>query len=355
MKFSKSILIFLVFSSLAGAFFYALDRTNGNLFKSLQFTLYFLAIKMGLIGPNLPLKLDHHQPTQQLVSRVNKVELPGYHPYLSVYNDYRPSGLFMDSIERYSLVPQYSYSQDAINELRAGNSRVREAAWLLITIWMLQQQSVGFQPVRPVARPPHLESARNLLFGKPKPDQFSSQRFETKVEGRKRHRAELNIDMDEQYRQFLLTKNTNTNCSQKRFEELCVEEKNGRVDYGSIDEALSILEAEGQGIVNNAVRPGKSKVDADFEIEGPGPYDVADVKIPINWGKGNEDLKAAAERMGGKIVAQRLRMQDLGKTPLHIVDLRKLSPNEKLDYKQNLINTIGHSKDLVFLREETKI
>jgi hypothetical protein len=59
--------------------------------------------------------------------------------------------------------------------------------------------------------------------------------------------------------------------------------------------------------------------------------------------------------MGGKIVSQKLRMQDLGKTPLHIVDLRKLSPNEKLDYKQNLIKTIGHSKDLAFLREETKI
>ena len=221
---------------------------------------------------------------------------------------------------------------------------------------MLQQQSVGFQPIRQAPLPPHLESARNLLFGKPKPDPFSCQnRFPTLLEGRKRYRAELNIDMDEQYRQFLLTKNPNTNCSQKRFEELCVEEKNGRVDYGSIDEALSILEAEGQGIVNNAVRPGKSNVDADFEIEGPGPYDVADVKIPINWGKGNEDLKAAAERMGGKIVSQKLRMQDLGKTPLHIVDLRKLSPNEKLDYKQNLIKTIGHSKDLVFLRKETKI
>lgn len=86
-----------------------------------------------------------------------------------------------------------------------------------------------------------------------------------------------------------------------------------------------------------------------------GPYDVADVKTPINWGKGNEDLKAAAERMGGKIMNQRLRIQDLGKTPLHIVDLRKLSPNQRLDYKQNLINRIGHSKDLVFLNEETKI
>ena len=81
-----------------------------------------------------------------------------------MYNDYRPSGLLMDSIERSSSVPQYSYSQNGINELRAGNSKVKEAAWLLITIWMLQQQSVGFQPVRLVARPPHVEAAQNLLL-----------------------------------------------------------------------------------------------------------------------------------------------------------------------------------------------
>ena len=56
---------------------------------------------------------------------------------------------------------------------------------------MLQQQGVGFPPVRPVMRPPHIEAANNLLFGKPKADQFSSQRFETKLEGRKRHRAEI--------------------------------------------------------------------------------------------------------------------------------------------------------------------
>ena len=58
-------------------------------------------------------------------------------------------------------------------ELRAGDSRLTQAAWLLITIWMLQQQSVGFQPINPAPMPPHIESARNLLFGKPKPDQLS--------------------------------------------------------------------------------------------------------------------------------------------------------------------------------------
>ena len=154
MKFSKSILIFLFLSSVSGAFYYALKRTNGNVFKSLQFALFFLAIKIGLIGPNLPPKLDQDQPTQQLVSRVD------YNPYVSILDDYRPSGLLMDSIERSSSVPQYSYSQNAINELRAGSSRVREAAWLFITIWMLQQQSVGFQPVRQAPPPPHRQ-----LFG----------------------------------------------------------------------------------------------------------------------------------------------------------------------------------------------
>ena len=118
---------------------------------------------------------------------------------------------------------------------------------------------------------------------------------------------------------------------------------------------MSILEAEGQGIVNNPVRPKPSNVDADFEIEGPGPYNIADVKIPINWGKGNENLKVAAERLGGKIVDQRFRMKKLGKTPLHIVDLRKLSSNERVDYKENVINAIGHQKHLVFINEETKI
>ena len=87
MKFSKSILIFLFLASTVSIFYYALKRTDGNVGKSIMFTIYFLSIKIVLIGPNLPLKLDQDQPTQQLVSRVNKVELPGYHRYLSVYDD----------------------------------------------------------------------------------------------------------------------------------------------------------------------------------------------------------------------------------------------------------------------------
>ena len=159
MKFSKSILIFLFGSSILGAFSYALKRTNGNVYKSVLFTLYFLAIKIGLIPPNVPLELNQYQPNQQLVSRVQT--LPVYNPYGSVLDDYRPSGLYMDKIQR--PVPQHYFSyhsQSVIKEVRAGDSGMKEAAWLLITIWMLQQQSVGFQPVRQAPPPPHRQ-----LFG----------------------------------------------------------------------------------------------------------------------------------------------------------------------------------------------
>ena len=67
-----------------------------------------------------------------------------------------------------------------------------------------------------------------------------------------------------------------------------------------------------------------------------------------------EDLKAAAERMGKKIIRQRSRMQGYGKRPLHIVDLRKLNISEKTSFKQNMIDAIGTSKDLVFVNEEAK-
>ena len=113
--------------------------------------------------------MDQDQPNQQLVSRVQP--LPVSNPYVSILDEYRPSGLYMSNIER--PFPQHYHSQKLINELRSGDSRVPQAAWLLLTIWMLQQQSVGFQPVRQAPPPPHRQlfggtssSPRNNYFSK---------------------------------------------------------------------------------------------------------------------------------------------------------------------------------------------
>lgn len=40
---------------------------------------------------------------------------------------------------------------------------------------------------------------------------------------------------------------------------------------------------------------------------------------------------------------------------LHIINLSKLSPVQRMNYQQTVINTIGHSKHLVFINGETKI
>jgi hypothetical protein len=59
-----------------------------------------------------------------------------------------------------------------VHDLRGGINST-EIAWLLITIWMLQQQSLGFQPVRQAPPPPHrqlfggtLNAPRNNYFSK---------------------------------------------------------------------------------------------------------------------------------------------------------------------------------------------
>ena len=61
MRLSRSIVIFLFVLSIIWAFYYELNRTKGNVHKSIMFTMYFLAIKFGLTTMNVPLKLDQHQ------------------------------------------------------------------------------------------------------------------------------------------------------------------------------------------------------------------------------------------------------------------------------------------------------
>lgn len=58
--------------------------------------------------------------------------------------------------------------------------------------------------------------------------------------------------------------------------------------------------------------------------------------------------------MARKIEKQRSRMEGLGKKPLHVVNLSKLSPVERKNYQQTILDTIGHSKHLVFINGETK-
>ena len=179
MKYSKSILIFLFVSCTLSAFYYALDRTNGNVGQSIMFTMYFLAIKVGLIGPTVVRAFDPPQQNEQLVAKAGV--LPVFHPYIPASDDYyyNPSRLYMGETKRATLAPQYSRSASPIAELRAGSRSedLKQTAYFLVSIWyaLKLQQSYGFQPLPNQVQMPHLEAVNNFLFGKPKSDQLFCQ------------------------------------------------------------------------------------------------------------------------------------------------------------------------------------
>lgn len=347
MKALKVVVFSLLLGS-TGAYFYAYRRTNGNVFQSIQFALYCLRITLEFCSFSLP--DQQHQPTE--IVRMPKA--PAINSYVSIFDQPSSSLLYMSSFE--SPVASYysSYgSQKAINELRAGDSRVTQAAWLLVTIWMLQQQSVGFQPVNHVPLPPHIESARNSLFGKPKSDRLSCREYQyrSQTQLEMARRAPV-INMDKEYQNFLLMKHPETECSQERFKALSTDPQRKMIDEYSIKKAIIILEAEGRGIIKGAERPDldNGEPNIDFKVKGPGNHRYVDVKEPRNFGRGNQDLDSAARRMGHKIYKQKEQSKFgiLRNEVLHIVNLELLDPGQRSSYQTNLFSPHG-SKDIIIV------
>jgi hypothetical protein len=222
---------------------------------------------------------------------------------------------------------------------------------------MLQHQSAGFQPVNQVPLPPHIESARNLLFGKAKSDRLSCRQYQyrSQTQLEMARRAPM-IDMDKEYQKFLLIKHPEIECSQERFKALSSDPQRKMIDESSIKEAIIILEAEGRGIVEEAERPDLSKGEPnlDFKVKGPGKYKYVDVKEPRNFGRGNQNLDSAARRMGHKIYKQKEQSKFgiLKDEVLHIVNLELLDPGQQSDYQKNIF--IPHSSEGITIIDITK-
>ena len=118
-----------------------------------------LILVLGIFSCKRRMVFEEYQESQEVVA-INRV-LPYYHPYISALDDsyYYPSCLNMS--------PEYSGCSESINKLRGG-SRLSDAIWLFLYIWMLQHQSVGFQPVRQGPPPPN-----HQLFGNTQNNYFS--------------------------------------------------------------------------------------------------------------------------------------------------------------------------------------
>ena len=197
---------------------------------------------------------------------------------------------------------------------------------------MLQHQSVGFQPVNHVPSPPHIESAKDLLFGKAKSDRLSCRQYKhrSQTQLEMARRASM-IDMDKEYQKFLLIKHPETECSLERFKALSTDPQRKMIDDSSIKEP-----------------------NLDFKVKSPDKYKYVDVKEPRNFRRGNQDLDSAARRMGHKIYKQKEQSKfGISRDEvLHIVNLELLDPGQQQDYQKNIF--IPHSSEGITIIDITK-
>jgi len=138
-----------------------------------------------------------------------------------------------------------------------------------------------------------------------------------------------------------------------RFDKLSKNPETNQVDRKSRTEAITILQAENKGIVNNARRPNleNGEPNLDFVIDGPGPYKYVDVKNPIDPRKYSsakkkpESFNKIAKRIGEKIRKQKGGSNDV----LHIVDLEKLPSEIKANFTQKVIESAGRPNGIEFI------
>ncbi len=130
---------------------------------------------------------------------------------------------------------------------------------------------------------------------------------------------------------------------QNRFNKLSKDPQTLMLNQKSVEEAKAILEAENQGLIVNPTRPNLEIGDPnlDFKIDGPVPYKWADVKTPINRG----DLKKMAINIGKKSKLQKGGARDV----LHIIDLKNIPVDYKLNFQKFVIEGAGSSDGMVFI------
>jgi hypothetical protein len=138
-----------------------------------------------------------------------------------------------------------------------------------------------------------------------------------------------------------------------RFDQLSKNPQIDQIDGKSITEAITILQAENKGLVNNVRKPNLKNGDPnlDFITDGPAPYKFIDEKNPIDISKFSppnktlESFNKMAKKMGEKITKQKGGSNDV----LHIVDLEKLPSEMKANFTQKVTESAGSANGIEFI------
>ncbi|MFT6843712.1 MAG: hypothetical protein ACJASR_002496 [Psychroserpens sp.] len=131
---------------------------------------------------------------------------------------------------------------------------------------MLQQQSVGFQPLRQASPQPHIESARNLLFGKPKADQSSC-----------RHLSLFDSQQSENKDQFLMSKQEALNLLDNTFTDSKIISETEKISDWQM--AKKVYHLNGLGVNTEEYGMSKDEVNS-IRKDGLVKYTMNGGKLP---------------------------------------------------------------------------
>jgi RHS repeat-associated protein len=129
----------------------------------------------------------------------------------------------------------------------------------------------------------------------------------------------------------------------ERFEKLATDPQTGTKIIKSIEEAMTIIDAEEAGIVKGARRPNLKAGEPDLDFVVDGGY--ADAKNPRAPGRKNSLAKQAGT------IAYKIWKQSNDANVKIIVDLKRLNPSEKTEFKQLLENTGADMKKVEYVND----
>ena len=217
---------------------------------------------------------------------------------------------------------------------------------------MLQQQSVGFQPVRQAPPPPDIEGINNFLFGKPKfegkskfhlsnSSEISTNVMPTEIQAAKflkNGKVDLQRAFDEVNRRASVIGCENFDCSFERFKGLAGE--CGNFTPSTTREAITILQGEMHGYYKNARREdyGLNVKGPDFLVEGLGEFENithVEVKNPVGSAiKIANGQKGSISKQGKKLEQKLYINKIIGQIPLKQVSSKILIPQRRFHNRQ---------------------
>lgn len=322
-----------------------------------MFTMYFLAIKSGLIGANSVPKLDqdqHHSNDLKtnpiLVSYKKVISNQG----LSSLDDFQNSGKI----------------------IQIGNDTSSMDEIILVTNDGIFPGAEGFS-INNYPRKPHRiprVRGKGITVDPPKtiqglgnipaaPKSRSFKEVDTGLNARRGNHGDQcpvpQFNMEKEYTTFMKDmsqKGIEIECNQKRFNDLSVNQETGAIDKKSIFEAKGGLQAEGLKMYKNLSRPSNPDVKLDFEANDikTGRRIFVDHKGMIDFRSLTDQGKdissfpsheTVAYRIGRGIPGQKERFIGLPQGPesvdevLHLVDFDRIrDPREKPSLVSAVLN-----------------